>query len=271
MKRQKLDIYQLWSKLERAISRKFSAFNQEVNVLPDEDVDFAPYFENIIPQDLPAPKDRSRGDMVHYKSVLRFESRGQAEIMGLNMLLISYLRRNTPYTKQAWSLFERLWENYTEELLETIRTRDLISSLRTFADHAEDDARRLSAKLGFTYAHMIKLYESERVNEGYSLEKGNYSIPKVNPSIGLEYLWGVRFGGDNSFEIQNVILAEEVMLDPVIGPMLLSVLSRFQNGDTIFSRFDRARFESNFKLDTPRNWSYGFNPYQTLDEGDGEA
>lgn len=257
----------LYSKLLERSNKKITP-SSNGNILPKGKVDFREYFENIVPKDLENPNYPARTNMpLHYQK-LRFAARGKPEVIPFNMLLISYLRRDTQYTAQALKLFERLWNEHVEELVEIIPTRDLVSTFRTFADHSTNPKRRLLGKLAFMYGHMIKLYETERYHEGLPYEKAGYSIPQKNPRIGLKKLWGVRFGGDNSFEIVNVLMAEEIAQDDVLGTMILELLSRYQAGHTIFSRFDQARIASSYNIESDREWSFGLDPSKPHDEAD---
>ncbi len=271
MKKQKIDQFQLFSALQSIHSRKIRTQNNVKDLLPPEDVDFAPYFNTIVPDDLVKPEDTRRNDMENHYKNLRYGARGKPEAVALQMLLISYLRRDTAYNDRAWSLFDRLWREHVTDLLELLPPRDIVSAFRTFADHEDDLSRRLLAKLCFTYTHMIKLYESERLYSGQSLKSIDFDIPAPCPVIGVQHLWGVRFGGDNSFEILHLELMEEVLTDEVLGPMLLHIMWCVQQGDTIFSRFDKARVEADYNIHHDGEWSFGFNPYAPLDEDESEA
>ncbi len=266
-----IDEITLYTHLQNASRRKLQKQSQIENILPPEDTDFSYYFETILPATPPKPESDKRGDMRNHYVNLCYHARGLPEVVALHVLLISYLRRQTPYQAHAWSLFERLWQDHGEALLELIPNRDLVSAFRTFCDHSTDPQRRIFAKLCFTYSHLIKLYESERFYDQLPFDDMQFNLPQPCPAIGIDKLWGVRLGGDNSFEILNVELAEEIFTDEILGPMLIKFMWHIYSGESIFSRFDRKRVEQGFDIDNIRQWSFGFNPFQALDEDSTEA
>lgn len=263
-----VDQFDLLYQLQLANKRKLKPQKKIANILPDADVDLAPYFAEMVPIKGRANRNLDRWDIENHWKTLRYESRGKPEAIALVSLCISYLRRQTPYTEQAWTLFERLWRDHTSAVLEYANPRMIVSSFRTFCDHDPDERRMLRAKICFTYAHMLKLYESERLNDGHDLAAVGFDIPAPCPKIGVDQLWGVRYGGDNSLEIVHMLLAEEVTRDDVLGPMILQLMARISEGDTIFSRFDRKRAASGFQTENDANWSFGGKP---LDLGEDEA
>ncbi len=262
----KIDPISFYFQMKPGLEAKIKLSKVKVNLMPALDVDFAPLFSEITPKDTPRPEEKGRGDMENHWVRLQFQYRNQPKIVALHMLLISYLRRDTKYTQHAWSLFSRLWDEHGEALLEIIRTRDLISAFRCFADHSEDIGQRMRAKMAFTYAHMIKIYESERVVEDRDLENASYTLPTGSPKIGLQNTSGVHFGGDNSLQIVNMLLAEEITEDTVLGPMILHLLHQIFEGKTVFSRFDERRIEQGLHNDSSNEWSFGFNPKTKMNE-----
>ncbi len=237
------------------------------DVLPDEDVDFQPYFSNSIPKELDHKPEGTRRDIAVQKELLRWHRRGKPEITALHMLLISYLRRESNYTQKARNLFFRLWDEHGNELLEILPLREQISAMRTFADHGQNLQRRLSAKMGFIYISLIKIYESERLADGLSADTSTFLLPIKSQDLHIEQVRAVNFGRDDSVEIIHLMLAEEVLKDDLIGAMLLNIMTAVQAGDTLFSRVDKTRLKSKFDTRSSTFWSFGFNPAKiSLDE-----
>lgn len=237
------------------------------NHLPPVDCDFAPLFELIIPADLDDPQTASgRQNLDDQKNILRHKYRGQPEILALHMLVISYLRRRTEYSKHANALFVNMWEAHGNALLQILSPRDLVSALRTFADHSVNRQRALIAKLGFQYATMIKIYESERWQTDRDPKHTPYQVPTGAPPLGVNGMYGVGFAVDNSLEIIAMHLWEEIDKDALIGPMIATLLCHIFDGATVFSRVDQARIDAEFALNLGRGWSFGFDPRDMDDE-----
>lgn len=264
-------LYRFHERVLLRIDKKLPRNRSAVNVLPPVDVPLTPYFQTRIPKDFKLEREHKRGKFEDQREILRYNYRGRLEILALHMLTISYLRRQTPYRDHAWAIFTRIWEEHGEELLKIIRTRDLISALRTFADQSPDEAVRLRAKLAFTYGTLIKAYESERMAENRDPYKADYEYPVKVRMLKIPSLYGINFLPDNSLEIINVLMMEEVEEDPVVGAMILVLLERISRGATIFSRADHARLDADCETDLDMGWSFGFNPKEALDEGSGEA
>lgn len=230
------------------------------NLLPPEDVDFEPYFSTAIPLDWPGRPKGKRRDIAVQRELLRYFHRGKPEITAFHMLLISYLRRNSPHTKQARNLFFRLWREYPEELLATINLREKISALQTIADHSPNHVQRLTSKLALIYIYLIRGYESERVSERRDPKEVSFSLLNKEPRLNIGELTGVIFTGDESLELINLLLAEEVLTDPLTGPLILHVLKAVQDGDSLFSRIDRARIRDDIDSENASFWGFGFRP-----------
>lgn len=258
----------LFGYLQARLQRKFPHHKKAVNVLPPIDMDFEPLFTTLIDKNTERPKDAGRRDYRDQIRIIFSSYRERPEILAYHMLFISYLRRNTPHTKQAWSLYSRLWEDYGDRLLAILPTRDLISALRTFADYSPNETQRLTAKLGFVYGTLIKVYETERIVDGLDPQNATYDYPTRNVRLHIRGLFGIRFEADNSLEVINTNMVEEVNSDPIIGAMILALLERIATGSTIFSRADQARIAADYLLDKKLGWSFGYNPSIPLDEGD---
>ncbi|MGR3493259.1 MAG: hypothetical protein ACU0DW_14465, partial [Shimia sp.] len=131
----------------------------DTDILPPADCDFAPF--KARPTERNAPRKNTQSAITKMAE-LSEEFEGQPELLTLHGLLIALLRHDNPPPKAAL-LFQRLWAEEGEWLIEHLDLRWKISAVATFRDHGTTEGQR---KVGIALAvffNMMKLYETERM------------------------------------------------------------------------------------------------------------
>jgi len=101
---------------------------------------------------------------------LEDEFEGRSYLLLVHALTIAVLRRENP-PPQAAILFQKMWANKSDTLLEALNTRWIISALTTFADHGVNEAQRRLGTSMTIMMGMIKFYEAERSLTGLPLHR----------------------------------------------------------------------------------------------------
>ncbi|MCA2011397.1 hypothetical protein LCM17_07875 [Cereibacter sphaeroides] len=174
----------------------------------------------------------NRRDMRDQFLILQRTFGGRPEILFWNALAISYLRRETPHTAKARSLFFKIWDEQPAFLCSALNGRWLISSLQTFADHGRFPEEINAGTTGFMYGNLIKIYEAE-IASAYTRN------PNVDRFRGgtVDGFFGFQPGDDillniNTFAIQNANGAGSS------GMALMKLLAIVKQSSSIFSRTD---------------------------------
>ncbi|UMA65691.1 glycosyltransferase family 2 protein [Roseivivax marinus] len=136
--------------------------------LPPLDLRFAPLRDRIVgdPDADAAEAPPFRSSYHRKRHALRRELTGQSELVFLNALLISHLRKRS-WPTHAPALFRRLWAEEGAHLIERLDPRWLVSSVSTFGDHGATAAQRSLGLALFTLMGTMKLYEFERLHSGH--------------------------------------------------------------------------------------------------------
>lgn len=228
--------------LEALYDRVLSQVPEQPNcpdILPPVDCDLTELATKILPADV-SLSEKPRANIEDQAEILRYHLRGKSELAFLNALVISYLRRDTPHTEKARTLFQRIWKEAGEQLRYELSTRWLISTLQTFLDHGDNEAQKIVGAAGFFYANMIKIYEGERALEGRAPDEtyGSNEPTTKNMFRGLDRY---TVGGTDLLLNTNAKLLELCMLDRSAGAVLSEFLLRTKHSGTVFSRFDDTR------------------------------
>lgn len=239
-------------------------FQEKVaNLLPAADCDLAALREQTVG---PATYDQTipRLDMENHRLRLRASFEGSSELSFLNALCIAYLRRRTPHTRQARTLFRRIWREQGEFLANEISTRWLLSTLMTFADHGETYRQRLIGASGSAFANTAKIYEWERAASGPVADADAFRQNYSRPITGIRGFGAVSGEGNDIFRNTLSFLTDHALREPVAGRVMLTVLVRLHEQDTLFTRLDLLKLEIEAGQaegeEAPRHWSFGDHP-----------
>lgn len=242
-------------------------FQEEVeNLLPPVDCDLAALREQLVG---PASFDQdiARLDMANHRLRLRAGFKGSSELACLNALCIAYLRRRTPHTRHARALFRRIWREHGEFLAQEISTRWLLSTLMTFADHGETYRQRMIGGLGATFGNTAKIYEWERAASGPVEDILAFRRNYRRPISGIRGFGAVSGEGNDIFRNTLSFLTDHALREPIAGRVLLTVLVRLRERDTLFTRLDHLKLEVEAAPqdgeEAPRHWSFGDHPQRS--------
>jgi len=165
---------------------------------------------------------------------------GNSELCLLCACLIAVLRKRE-WPEHAPALFERLWREQSEHLLNGLDLRWKVSAITTFGDHGETSSqRRLGQSLSVLFG-MMKLYENERLFTGLAPCEPHRRGNRSDAALPLEMeRYSIRNGG---LDVNLLApLWQQAQSEPVIGPLGRDLLERFVSADdTVFARFATMR------------------------------
>lgn len=248
--------------LEGLARRAASRFwKQNANwLVPEISFPLGALWYTLVPNEEVEFPDTTRATMEGQVRILRFRMRGLPEPCFILGLLISYLRRDTPHTETAKTLFVKMWEHEHTGLLAYLPTRWLISTLQTFLDHGQTCDQRLIGASGYFFANIVKAYEAERALDGLDADKiYDFTVPTASfGGVGLD-----RFDlGRTDMLVNTLSLLYEVSLkDDLAGRVVRELLLRIKSGHTLFSRMDQSRIAHGIDLQGFANcWSFFVDP-----------
>ncbi len=211
------------------------------DLLPDEQVDLYRVAFEYLPEEAELP-DLPRSDMRNQYKILEYHLRGKSKLAHLNALVISYLRRDTPFTEKARILFQRIWNEQGVLLINELSTRWLISTLQTFLDHGANESQRKVGATGYFYGNLMKIYEGERALEGLE-QDGTFEHSDPQTKNKFRGLDRYHVGGSDLLLNTNALALEIALEEPVAGIVLQEFLLRVKSSGNTFTRHDQTRKE----------------------------
>ncbi len=207
--------------------------------LPPLDADLEPLKAALV--DPGAPEQAgSTSSYARKRRELSAEFAGQAELLLLHGLLIANLRRRDQPAHTA-QLFQRLWSEQSDFLLDSLDARWLVSAISTFGDHGQTDVqRRVGQSLSILFG-MMKLYETERLFSDSAPDQPHpWSTPPNRPlALGMDR-YAIAGGGLDVNLLGH--LWQEATLDKVIAPLACHQLDSLISDDrTVFARLRKMR------------------------------
>ncbi|MFP7673298.1 glycosyltransferase family 2 protein [Marivita sp. S0852] len=190
--------------------------------------------------EVPPSSTKKRSDHARKSWEIANELKGQNALLHLNGLLIAHLRKRSQPAHTA-DLFQRLWAEHSDLLLQKMDLRWKVSSLTTFGDHGKAVAQR-SAGLGFsTLFGTMKLYESERLFSGRDPDRPFTLDGRSQAPLPLDMnAFSLTDGGLDVNMLGR--LWEEAETDDVIRPLAHDMLQRvIDDPGTVFRRLHRLR------------------------------
>lgn len=240
--------------LWRRVGMRIRAQDQP-NLMPPCDVDLRVLRTKLVigPEQMP---DVGRGKMEDQVHILSHRFRDQPQSCFLLGLTISYLRRDTPHTSHAVTLFHRLWAEEYRLLLGLLPTRWLISTFQTFLDHGENADQKMIGSGAYFFANMLKAYETERALEGLPPD-AVYPNATAQTKMGFPGLDRFKLGGSDLLVNTNALLLELSAKDAIAGRVVQEFLARAKAAQTIFSRMDQSRLAHDINIKQFSNcWTF---------------
>lgn len=147
---------------------------------------------------------------------------GNSELAFLNAQLVSNLRKREQPAHAA-ALFQRLWAEEADHLLQALNLRWLVSSVQTFADHGNNATQREVGQALRMLFGMMKLYEFERTFTGIAPDKEFGFGKRIKTRLPLDMqAFSLTSGGLDINIIAPVW--QQAQSDPVIAPLVNHLL-----------------------------------------------
>ena len=227
--------------LVRKFEKKRTPFRHVSCILPSSDIDLDQLRSRIVTGPSVDPDSFKRGDFRAKSARLQAEFVGQSELLLLNALCISVLRRRDP-PPGAVDLFRRLWAEQGRFLSRKLSVRWQISSATTFADHGVSSGERALGMGLSVLFDCIKIHESERRLSGQPGRrpfKNDFGIKRHRIAFDMS-TYSFK-GGD----VDHNMLARLWMLseaETTIAPLAQSMLGMLMTENrTIFGRIQRLK------------------------------
>ena len=191
---------------------------------------------------------------------VRRELKGSSELSALHGLVIAHLRKRD-FPEHAPALFQRLWAEEHDHLLQQLDARWLVSAITTFGDHGVNAIQRSTGLALSTLFGTMKLYESERLFSGKTPDKPFALKGKARATLPLEMDSYAIAGGGLDVNMLGR-LWQEASQDPVIAPLAQHLIGLLIHDDrTVFRRLmimrkRKLRQEQTGKTDQPDNDNY---------------
>ncbi|MFD1343802.1 glycosyltransferase family 2 protein [Litorisediminicola beolgyonensis] len=166
---------------------------------------------------------------------LRREFTGGAELGFLHGLVVAHLRKRS-FPDHAPALFQRLWAEEADTLLEGLDSRWLVSAITTFGDHGMTPVQRSVGLALSTLFGTMKLYETERLFSGRPPEKVFPLDNKTRGQLALEMDPYSLVGGGLDVNMLGR-LWQEAEGDSVVAPLAHRLLDLLiHDPRTVFRR-----------------------------------
>jgi len=200
--------------------------------------DFAKQKQTIINGDEIQYTHGSSNDLDEHFKALREEFVGQTELCYTHAKIIVLIRRDFE-AKKHFSIFETLWLEEKDYLLQNLNTRWLISATDTFADYSNDDSIKSLSVACSCLLNAVKIQESERfiTNAKNSIDDME-KIARLDNEERISLFDGTsvfKVGTDDTLRNMRWRIDMAAKIN-IAGEILLEVFLRLQEYDTVFKR-----------------------------------
>ena len=200
--------------------------------------DFKSQRKQIIPGDKVVYTHGSSNSVEDHFSALKKEFIGQGELCYTHAKIIVLIRRDFEIDSH-FKLFEQLWVEEKEFLLENLNTRWLIAATDTFADYSDDEAIKSLSIACVCLLNTVKLQESERfLTNADQCKDDKEKQSRLDNEERFALFDGTsvfKFGTDDTLRNMRWRIDKAAKLN-VAGEILLEIFKRLQKFDTIYKR-----------------------------------
>ncbi len=180
----------------------------------------------------------SSDDINTHFIALKDEFSGQSELCYTHAKIIVLIRREFEIDNH-FKLFEQLWQEEKEHLLENLNTRWLIAATDTFADYSHDDAIKSLSVACICLLNTVKIQESERfITNAQNCKDDDEKINRLDNEERFALFDGTsvfKFGTDDTLRNMRWRIDKAAKLN-IAGEILLEIFKRLQRYDTIYKR-----------------------------------
>lgn len=225
----------------KGYERRRKQFIDGSGQIPNEDVDLNLIKSQIVARSEEITEEFSSRNLSFKASEFQNEFKGQSNLLFLHALVIAVLRRRKPPEK-AVRLFQRMWKEQGEFLVEELNTRWKISAATTFAEHGSTfEQRSVGMGLSILFDSM-KMHDSERRRTG---QPGRVPFPRKPGTRMFPLPFGLAPYSLHDGDLDRNILArlwiqasEDETIFPLARSMLFEILS---DQRSIFARVQKLR------------------------------
>jgi hypothetical protein len=200
--------------------------------------DFKSQRKQIIPGNEVVYTHGSSNDVSKHFETLREEFVGESELCYTHAKIIVLIRRDFEIDNH-FKLFEQLWLEEKEFLLENLSTRWLIAATDTFADYSDDDAIKSLSIACVCLLNTVKLQESERfLTNADQCKDDKKKQSRLDNEERFALFDGTsvfKFGTDDTLRNMRWRIDKAARLN-VAGEILLEIFKRLQKFDTVYKR-----------------------------------
>ncbi len=205
--------------LDRAERRRTRLSFADGEALPGVQVDLAPFVNGVVGR----PSGEANSGHSKKKQELQTELAGKPRICLLHGLVVAHLRKRR-FPRHAPDLFQRLWAEQSDVLLQNLDLRWQVSAATTFGDHGATPVQR-SVGMGLTMLFgMMKLYETERLFSGLPADQPFPMQGRVPSELPMTMDGFSIARGDLDYNLL-ARLWREAADDPVIFPLTANLLN----------------------------------------------
>ncbi|MBK8506179.1 MAG: hypothetical protein IPL46_30655 [Saprospiraceae bacterium] len=172
-----------------------------------------------------------RRDLSAHIEMLTKEFSGCSQLELIHALTIVYIRRGMR-ENESINLFWLMWSKESNFLLQKLDSRWLISAADTIIDVSNEPNEKTTAFAATLFMNMIKLYETERLYNNFSLES-NIQLPKKYLDL-FDGLSAFVEGGDMINNLMERSL--KISSNSNSGGILRELMRRSFQHDTVLYR-----------------------------------
>jgi len=180
----------------------------------------------------------SSNDLDEHFETLKSEFAGQTELCYTHAKIIVLIRRDFEAQKH-FTIFEKLWQQEKDFLLNNLNTRWLISAADTFADYSNDDSTKSLSVACSCLLNTVKIQESERfITNAQDCADDQEKMTKLDNEERFALFDGTsvfKFGTDDTLRNMRWRIDKMAKIN-IAGEILLEIFKRLQKFDTVYKR-----------------------------------
>jgi len=180
----------------------------------------------------------SSNDLDEHFETLKSEFAGQTELCYTHAKIIVLIRRDFEAQKH-FTIFEKLWQQEKDFLLNNLNTRWLISAADTFADYSNDDSTKSLSVACSCLLNTVKIQESERfITNAQDCADDQEKMTKLDNEERFALFDGAsvfKFGTDDTLRNMRWRIDKMAKIN-IAGEILLEIFKRLQQFDTVYKR-----------------------------------
>jgi len=200
--------------------------------------DFAKQKQKIIDGDEVQYTHGSSKNLDEHFRALREEFVGQTELCYTHAKIIVMIRRDFEVQKH-FAIFEKLWQQEKDFLLNNLNTRWLISATDTFADYSNDNVIQALSLACSCLLNTVKMQESERfITNAQDCADDQEKMTKLDNEERFALFDGAsvfKFGTDDTLRNMRWRIDKMAKIN-IAGEILLEIFKRLQQFDTVYKR-----------------------------------